>query len=82
MGFIFGKYFIYLKFEDGSSGYFMHMEGDHVMVTKDVLNAEKYMTENGARNYFYSHDIASGYNSNFSPVMEAKIYTDGKYFRM
>ena len=40
------------------------------------------MSESRARDYFYSHNIARGYNSNFSRVYEAKLYTDGKYFRM
>ena len=35
MGFIFGKYFIWLKFEDGSKGYFIAKEGNNVMVTID-----------------------------------------------
>lgn len=82
MGFIFGKYMIYLKFADGSKGYFMHKEGNHLMVTSDVANAEKYMSQNSAANYFYNHDLASGSNSNFSRVAEAYVYTDGKYFRM
>ncbi|MGN0812952.1 MAG: hypothetical protein ACI4MQ_05565 [Candidatus Coproplasma sp.] len=82
MGLFLGKYFIYLKFKDGTSGYFMHKDGDHLMVCDSVPNAEKFMTYNGAVNYFHNNGLAYGSNSNFSPLADAWIYTDGKYFRM
>ena len=82
MGFVFGKYMLYIEFEDGSKGYFMGKNGDHVMVTSSAANADKWMSESGARNAFYDKGIAYGSNSHFSPVKNAWIYTDGKFFRM
>ncbi|MGN1373175.1 MAG: hypothetical protein ACI4VK_03900 [Candidatus Coproplasma sp.] len=82
MGLLFGKYFIYIEFEDGMKGFFMHKDGDHVMTTDTPQNSEKFMTCNGAINYFHDHNLGDGHNYRFSPIVRACVYSDGKYFRM
>lgn len=82
MGFVFGKYCIYLQFADGEKAFLMTKRGDHIMTTSSAGNAEKFMTQSGAENYFYNNDVAHGTNSNFSRVVGAWVYSDGKYFRM
>ena len=82
MGFIFGKYAIYLQFSDGTKGYFMAKRGDHVMTTLSFANAEKFSSHSAAENYFFKHDIGRGSNDNFARVTGAWSSTDGKFFRM
>lgn len=82
MGFIFGKYAIYLQFSDGTKGYFMAKQGDHVMTTSSFANAEKFMSRDSAESYFYRNDIASGSNTYCARVTGAWTCSDGKFFRM
>lgn len=82
MGFIFGKYVIYLEFEDGEKSYLMTKKGDHIMTTSSPGNAEKFMSQSSAESYFYNHDVAHGTNSNFARVTGAWLSSDGKFFRM
>ncbi|MBE6141872.1 MAG: hypothetical protein E7175_03440 [Erysipelotrichaceae bacterium] len=82
MGFIFGKYGIYIEFNDGEKGFVMGVRGDHVMITSSFQNAEKFMSQGAAENYFYNKGVGSGSNSNFSGVKAAWVYSDGKFFRM
>lgn len=82
MGFVFGKYTIYLEFEDGEKGYLMGLKGDHAMITSQIANAEKWMTSAAAENYFHSHDVRYAKNADYSPIKAAYVASDGKYFRM
>lgn len=82
MGFIFGKYCIYLEFADGEKAYFMAKRGDHIMTTNSVANAEKFMSQSSAENYFFKNNLQYGTNSNFARMTGAWVYSDGKFFRM
>lgn len=82
MGFIFGKYGLYVEFYDGTAGYIMDIRGDHAMVTSSFANAEKFMSESKAIEYARSHDILSCSNSNCSGVKDVYLSSDGKLFRM
>ena len=82
MGFIFGKYALYLKFQDGTKGYLMGVHGDHAMVCDTPGNAEKFMSESGAIDYARRNDLMSCSNSHCSRVVDVYLWSDGKIFRM
>lgn len=82
MGFIFGKYGIYVKFRDGSKGYVMNVRDDFIMTSSSFQNAEKFMSENAAIAYARRNDIANGTNENMSRVEGIYLYSDSKIFRM
>lgn len=82
MGFIFGKYGIYVKFRDGSKGFVMKIKGDFIMTSSSFQNAEKFMSKDAAIDYARRNDIANGTNENMSRLEGVYLYSDGKIFRM
>lgn len=55
MGLMFGKYVIGFENSRGEVQYFMSFSSNksYIYTTKDIDNAEKFMSENAARDFYY-----------------------------
>ena len=55
MGLLFGKFVIGFQDDRGNIEYYMSISSDreYIYTTKDIENAEKFLSEGAARDYFY-----------------------------